>query len=85
MRSGRAAFIRARVDHMIRPDKAGYRFAVRPLSFNAALRQAAKHQTLFSFRGSPYSPRFAAPHAQRSELKASVNNALLGCLLAIGR
>jgi hypothetical protein len=23
-------------------------------------------------------PRFAAPHAQRSELKASVNNALLG-------
>jgi hypothetical protein len=25
-----------------------------------------------------YSPRFAAPHAQRSELKASVNNALLG-------
>jgi hypothetical protein len=25
-------------------------------------------------------PRFAAPHAQRSELKASVNNALLGSL-----
>jgi hypothetical protein len=26
-------------------------------------------------------PRFAAPHAQRSELEASVNNALLGCTL----
>jgi hypothetical protein len=25
--------------------------------------------------------RFAAPHAQRSELEASVNNALLGVLL----
>ena len=24
--------------------------------------------------------RFAAPHAQRSKLKASVNNALLGCI-----
>ena len=29
-------------------------------------------------KGSPYSPRFAAPYAQRSELEASVNNALLG-------
>lgn len=25
-----------------------------------------------------YRPRFTAPYAQRSELKASVNNALLG-------
>jgi hypothetical protein len=29
-------------------------------------------------RGSPYSPRFAASYAQRSEQEASVNNALLG-------
>ena len=34
---------------------------------------------LFAFRGSPYSSRFAAPYALRSTLKASVNNALLGC------
>jgi len=31
-------------------------------------------------RGSPYSSRFAAPHTKRSELEASVNNALLGVL-----
>jgi hypothetical protein len=36
-------------------------------------------------RGSPYSPRFAAPHAQRSELKASSNNALLGDNLVVVR
>jgi hypothetical protein len=29
----------------------------------------------------PNVPRFAAPYARRSELKASVNNALLGGML----
>jgi len=38
--------------------------------------ESEQHQRLHA----PQRPRFTAPHAQRSELKASVNNALLGDL-----
>src|SRR5688500_6904313 len=68
MRSGGAAFIGARALNSL---------ANRPFIVTQSDLLTSSTAPLQP-RGSPYSSRFAAPHAQRSELEASVNNALLG-------
>src|SRR2546423_14495419 len=44
--------------------------------------QSDPSPTRLPLKGSPYSPRFAAPDEARSARKASVNNAVLGVTVA---